>query len=159
MKTADVRKVMITPQWGDFIQLAAQEVFNLMLNADLAPVGGVCAERPEITAVVGLAGQICGVFSVGCSSEAAVQMTTAMLGLKLEAGNPETWDAVGEVCNMIAGNFKSKLQGTGDGCMLSVPTVVTGFDYAVRSLARGERLEKVLQFHGETIWIALDIEG
>ena len=47
------------------------------------------------------------------------------------------WDALGEICNMVAGNFKNKVSGLGNGCMLSVPTVITGRDYHCHSL--GER--------------------
>ncbi len=153
------RERAIAAEWGALIELAAQEVFRMMLNGSLDSVDELRAPHPDITAMVGLAGQICGVFSIGCSSEAAVQMTTAMLGLEPGENNQETWDAVGEVCNMVAGNFKSKLNGVGDGCMLSVPTVVTGVDYAVRCLARGERMERVFRFHGEPVWIVLEVEG
>lgn len=149
----------IAVEWDAFIELAAQEVFQLMLNASLVPVAELRTPHSEITAMVGLAGQMCGVFSIECSSEAAVQITSAMLGVASGATNEETCDAVGEVCNMVAGNFKSKLEGVGDGCMLSVPTVVSGVDYAVRCLARGDSIEKLFHFKGEPIRIALEVEG
>jgi len=46
-------------------------------------------------------------------------------GVEAEKVGPEISDALGEVCNMIAGNFKNKISGLSEGCMLSVPTVIT----------------------------------
>jgi len=31
------------------------------------------------------------------------------------------------------GNFKNKIDGLSDGCMLSLPTVITGSDYTLHS--------------------------
>lgn len=37
-------------------------------------------------------------------------------------------DALGEICNIIARNFKAKA-GMGDACEPSVPTIIVGQDY------------------------------
>jgi CheY-specific phosphatase CheX len=34
-----------------------------------------------------------------------------MLGIDIERAGPEMWDAVGEICNMVAGNSKTKSLG------------------------------------------------
>jgi CheY-specific phosphatase CheX len=42
--------------------------------------------------------------------------------------------ATSEICNMVAGNFKNKISGLGDGCcMLSPTSVITGEDYTVHA--------------------------
>jgi chemotaxis protein CheX len=82
--------------------------------------------------MVGLAGVICGVLSVRCSQQSASLAATLMLDLPPEKAAENAWDALGEVANMVAGNFKNKL-GISDKCMLSVPTVITGADYNFRS--------------------------
>ena len=66
------------------------------------------------------------------------------------------WDAVGEICNMVAGNFKNKISGMGDGCMLSVPTVITGGDYSVHSMVN-ENIHVTLLFEGEPVVLSLEI--
>lgn len=155
-----VCKLPVSPEeCGPLMQIATREVFQMMLNCDLQPtsLGPPCPI--EVTAVVGMAGKLSGVFSVKCSSRAAVLMTAAMLGISPETVTQDTWDAVGEVCNMIAGNFKAKLKGVGEHCMLSVPTVVSGADYSVRSLAHGSRVERAFLFEKEPIWITLDLES
>lgn len=148
----------VSEEYGKLMQVAIEEVFRMMLNSDLQSSSFEKQQDLDVTAVVGLAGQLCGVFMVRCSSKAALLITGAMLGSMPEHVDRETWDAVGEICNMVAGNFKSKLMEDGDGCMLSVPTVVSGADYKVHALSNGFRTEKKFFFQNEPIWIALDLQ-
>jgi len=109
--------------------------------------------------MVGLAGQLSGVLSVRCSGKAAALMTSKMLGVELDKVGPEMSDALGEVCNMVAGNFKNKIPGVAEGCMLSPPTVITGSDYSLHSLADSPALEIRLLFESEPIVISLMIHS
>jgi len=68
-------------------------------------------------------------------------------------------DALGEMCNMAAGNFKAKINGMADACMLSIPTVVSGRDYQIHSLAAGERFEVAVTLEGLPIWVVLDLHS
>lgn len=68
----------------------------------------------------------------------------------------EKCDAVGEICNIVAGYFKAKI-GLGDQCMLSVPTVLAGKDYRIHSRGEDVRMELPLLYESEPIWIALEI--
>jgi Chemotaxis phosphatase CheX len=52
-------------------------------------------------------------------------MASRMLGVQPGEIGREGCDAFGEICNMIAGNFKNKISGLGNGCMLSVPTIIS----------------------------------
>ncbi len=147
-------------KWTPLLDVAIREVFELMLAEQLT----VSAENPEhqrpaITAMVGLAGQVCGVMSIRCGVQAATRMAAKMLGSEPEPGSPEIQDAFGEICNMIAGNFKNKIAGLGDNCMLSVPTVVTGSDYSLRSLADSDTIETVLVFEGLPFSVTLEIHS
>src|SRR5262249_31138935 len=113
----------------------------------------------EVTAMVGLAGQLCGVLTLRCDSPSANLMAAKMLGVDIKDANEQMWDALGEVCNMIAGNFKNKLTGIGDRCMLSVPTVVTGADYSLHALTDGGPLERVFSFGNSSILISLEVHS
>jgi CheY-specific phosphatase CheX len=112
--------------WGPMLEVAVREVFELMLSCKLTvpenPTNGIL----DITAMVGLAGQLCRVMSMQCSHQSAGLMASKMLGVEPEKIGPELCDAFGEICNMVAGNFKNKIAGLSDGCLLSVPTVITG---------------------------------
>jgi chemotaxis protein CheX len=145
--------------WLPTLQLAMQEVFELMLACPLE----VPSEPPpedglDITSMVGLAGQLCGILSVRCSSKSAGRMASRMLGIDAEKAGPEMWDAVGEICNMVAGNFKNKISGLGDGCMLSVPTVITGTEYNLHSMVNDE-MHTTLLFEGEPVVLTLEVHN
>ena len=146
--------------WHPVLVLSTQEVFETMLGSKLE----VASEPPpegalDVTAMVGLAGLLCGVLTVRCSSRAAGRMASKMLGIDADKAGPEMWDAMGEICNMVAGNFKNKISGLGDGCMLSVPTVITGGDYSCRSLGDSSTLQGNFLFEEERIIVAIEIHG
>jgi chemotaxis protein CheX len=146
--------------WVPLIEMSTKEVFELMLSSQLAlPEATPDASSLGVTAMVGLAGQLCGLLSVRCAEKAAALMTSKMLGVPLDKIGPEVSDALGEICNMIAGNFKNKIAGLGDGCMLSPPTVITGSDYDLHALAESPGLEVGLLFEGMLISITLQINS
>jgi len=146
-------------EWVPLLDMAAREVFELMLGCTLTVV-----ETPEeaalgITSMVGLAGKLCGVLSVRCDGKSAALMTSKMLGIDVDKVGSETSDALGEICNMVAGNFKNKISGMGEGCMLSPPTVITGNDYSMHSSAEFPALELRLLFENMPIVISLQINS
>jgi chemotaxis protein CheX len=143
--------------WIPLLELSAKEVFELMLGSKLDTASEIAPNGFDIAAMVGLAGQLCGILTVRASRESAARMAFKMLGAETEKDSQEVADAFGEICNMVAGNFKNKVSGLGDGCMLSVPTVITGSDYSVRSLAGSPPLELRLQFESLPMLISLEI--
>ena len=145
--------------WLPLLEMSAREVFELMLGCQLTQAAAAEEPTPEVTAKVGLAGQLCGVLSVRCNQKAAALMTSKMLGVELDKVGPDVSDALGEVCNMVAGNFKNKIAGLAEGCMLSPPTVVTGSDYSLYSLADSPGLETSMLFERMPIVISLQIHS
>jgi chemotaxis protein CheX len=145
--------------WLPLLETATREVFELMLSSQLAVPGAAVETIPDVTAMVGMAGQLCGVLSVRCDGKAAALMTSKMLGVALDKVGPDVSDALGEVCNMVAGNFKNKIAGLAEGCMLSPPTVITGSDYSMHSLADSPGIEVSLLFEGMPIAISLMIHS
>ena len=125
--------------WVPTLQLAMQEVFELMLACPLKVSGGPGGRGTRYH----LDGRVSGTVvrdHVGAVQHRSPQarMASRMLGIDVEKAGPELWDAVGEICNMVAGNFKNKITGLGDGCMLSVPTVITGTEYNLHSMVNDE---------------------
>ena len=86
-------------------------------------------------------------------------MVSRMLGVDREKAAPEMWDVLGEICNMVAGNFKNKISGLGDGCVLSVPTVITGGNYNCHSLGNSTTLQVGFLFEGEQIVAGVKINS
>jgi chemotaxis protein CheX len=143
--------------WLPILELAVEEVFEVMVGSRVKPVAhsGV-KPREEFTAIVGLAGALCGILTVCCDAKTAHRVTKCMLGDTADT-EEQVVDALGEICNMITGNFKNKLTGTDDRCMLSVPTVISGGEHSFHSLADGNFLETVLLFEGAPIAVRLQL--
>lgn len=146
-------------EWIPVLDMAAREVFELMLGCPLT-VGETAPEANlDITSMVGLAGKLCGVLSVRCDGKSAALMASKMLGIAVDKVGAEMSDALGEIANMVAGNFKNKISGLGDGCMLSPPTVITGSDYNMYSLADSPAVELRLLFESRPVVISLQINS
>ena len=144
--------------WTPLLELSAREVFDIMLSTRLRAFDNSAdLNDGEFTALVGLAGSLCGVLSIRCNDQAARTMASKMLGMPEEEVDNDSWDALGEIANMIAGNFKGKLSGIGNHCMLSVPTIIVGTDYETRSLRGGNMIEVVFEFEGKPLWVSLEL--
>ncbi len=143
--------------WLPILELAVEEVFEIMLGCRVKPASSEHVVNGEFTAMVGLAGALCGVLTIRCDAQTARQVAKSMLGDTADF-EQEVADALGEVCNMIAGNFKNKLAGTDERCMLSVPTVISGGEYSFRSMADGDSLDTVLLFEGAPVAIRLQLQ-
>ncbi len=145
--------------WSSLLELATREVFEIMLGCKLQAGDGLARPVGDFTAMVGIAGQLCGLLTLRCSAHSAAMMASRMVGGDINDSDPQMWDAVGEIANMIAGNFKNKLTGMGDGCVLSVPTVITGTDYSFRSMADTGPLEVTILFECSPITVSVEIHS
>jgi chemotaxis protein CheX len=145
--------------WVPMLEVAVREVFELMLSCQLTASEGLSDGPLNMTSMVGLAGQLCGVMSIRCSREAAGLMASKMLGVEVSKVGPELCDGFGEICNMVAGNFKNKIAGLSDGCMLSVPTVITGNDYSLTPIADMAAIEVRLRFERMPIAVSLQVHS
>ncbi|MGB2603486.1 MAG: chemotaxis protein CheX [Candidatus Sulfotelmatobacter sp.] len=143
--------------WPAILGETAIEVFSTMAGvAPVIPEGSDFPFRVEVTGMVGIAGPLGAVFSLRCSLHCATMIASRMLGVPANEAAAQKCDAVGEICNMVAGYFKAKI-GLGDRCVLSVPTVVAGKNYQIRCRHDDVRMEMLLLYESEPIWIALDI--
>lgn len=146
------------PSWKALLESAATEVFEMMAGARLEPTASAADEpKGDRTAMVGMAGALCGMTTIRCSGESAAKLASRMLGGEAAMNTSTACDALGELCNMVAGNFKSKVSSLGDRCMLSVPTVISGEDYVLQPVSFSEGFSLALSFEGAPIWISLII--
>ncbi len=141
------------------LERATQEVFEVVLGCRVKPVEPSEHQREGgFTAIVGLAGALCGVVTMGCAARTAGQIAKGMLGDTAESEG-QVVDALGEMCNMIAGNFKNKLAGTDERCMLSVPIVISGSGYSFHSLVDGTSTLTVVLFEDAPVVIRLQLKN
>jgi chemotaxis protein CheX len=145
--------------WIPVMEVATREVFAQMVNSQLGVPQRPSAAVSSVTAMIGLAGMLTGVMSFRCEDEAAALITSRMLGINLEDANSSIADAMGEICNMVAGNFKHKIPGLGDGCLLSLPSVVRGGDYTIHARPNTPRIHLHLLLENMPIMISLYVSG
>jgi chemotaxis protein CheX len=118
---------------------AAQEVFTTMLGLDIASGEAYVEEGSTeavegIVALSGVAGPWVGTGIVTCSPSLACRLASAMLMAEYESVNWDVLDAVAEIANMIVGNLKTALEEHAGTLGLSVPTVLLGRNFSMKSV-------------------------
>jgi chemotaxis protein CheX len=139
---------------------AVDEVFRLMMGASCTPIEESVAEgRETITAVIGLAGAMSGACTLRCDLQAALRMAECMVGSRPAELDAMVKDAIGEVCNMVAGAWKGKNAVLASGCMLSTPAVVTGANYQLHMQQQEFRVDRSYRFEEHVVNISLICES
>ena len=160
MTTAGAARISDVKEWLPLLTLSVREVFETMLATKVVPVFEASQTvQLDWTAMVGLAGQLRGIVTFSCDERSATRIAAKMLGTGVKESDDRAYDAVGEICNMIAGNFKHKISELADDCALSPPTVVIGRDYRLyrRSAASGASLQVTFAFDGVPVYVCLDV--
>ena len=126
----------------DVLVVATTDVFETMIFRKLEPRettwGHAARPKSQMVGAVGFAGSSTGLVAFHLSLDAAREITTAMLGIEVdEEGLP---DAVGEVTNMIAGAFRTRMAAFQDAWAISVPTVTVGSDFYIKPISTGDRV-------------------
>jgi chemotaxis protein CheX len=116
-----------------------EKVFSVMLGMTVKPLPmqvqmSVEGDGNHILSLLGFAGAWTGAGCVCCSSELACKMSGAMLMSEYESVNDEVLDALGEITNMVIGNFKDAAAPMVGQLALSTPTVIFGRNFRARNL-------------------------
>lgn len=139
-----------------FLDDAVEEVFTMMLGAVVSPCDSAVEPSNSpvtLTSVIGLAGTLSGAFTIVMNEDAAKRIASTMLGIEIAEVEGDTCDAVGEITNILAGTWKSKIPEFHAGCLLSVPTVVKGTQYDVHRRATNFHLARSYIFDGSPLTI------
>jgi chemotaxis protein CheX len=128
------------------VENAVRNVFSTMLSMDvekLSADGGADVEGYKITGCVGFAGEASGVVCIEMKDDFAKLITGAMLGEDpSEVQVPdEINDVIGEMCNMVGGNLKSRFCDSGLPCVLTIPSITHGSDFRIGQMS-GARKER-----------------
>jgi len=83
----------------------------------------------EVSAIIGLAGDIIGAVVLSFTRDTAIAMASRFSGQKHLAVGKEVLDAIGELVNIIAGNAKKDLNDF--RIEISLPGVITGHKYKI----------------------------
>jgi chemotaxis protein CheX len=117
---------------------ATTDVFSMMLGLEVVcgesyTETNVRGQSDGIIAVIGLAGEWIGTASMGCTAAMGCRMSSHMLGAEFSEIDEEVLDAISEIANMIVGSFKTIAEGYLGPLGLSIPTVIHGLSFSVRS--------------------------
>jgi len=121
-------------RWIAHLDEAVAEIFETMLGqrssvVDAPPPGAhtsakisahICA---HICATIVFSGALNGLCIVQASPATADRLTDALLGAEGDWDDEMIDDALGEMCNMIAGGWKSRLGALTASCQISVPEI------------------------------------
>jgi len=135
----------MTPATASLVDVlvgATTDVFETMIFRQLEPRettwGQAARPRSQMVGAVGFAGSSTGLVAFHLSLDAAREITTAMLGIEIDEEGLA--DAVGEVTNMIAGAFRTRMAAFQDAWAISVPTVTVGSDFYIKPISTGDRV-------------------
>lgn len=124
------------------LALALVNTFQTMLEMKLETVNPKTATpftASHVLGTIGFSGKAEGRVYLRLSLDGARLIASRILGLTLdELTNPaDVTDAVGELLNIITGNFKSNLCDAGLDCRLHTPSVTHTEDFAVSTTPGG----------------------
>ena len=123
------------------VRSTTHEVLSTMLSLSAVAEESYVERNPPgpsdgIISVVGLAGSWMGTGNLCCSSETAIQLSSAMLMTEFTEVDDEVLDAMSELTNMIIGNFKTIAEESLGPLGLSIPTVLFGMQFRARSAGK-----------------------
>lgn len=143
------------------LDTGVREVFELMLGVRCSRCAAekLAREGESVTAVVGFGGLLSGACVFRLTSETARKVAGHMTGMQFDEVDDTVKDAIGEVCNMLAGAWKGKVPELAANCGLSVPAVITGRDYNLHVQAPEFQLSHAYSFDDETFAVTIVCDG
>lgn len=97
------------------------------------PQSGPPGAADGVVALLGLVGNWVGVGSLTCEAGVACNLSGRLLLTEFNSVTDEVLDAIGELANMIIGNFKTHFEERVGPLGLSIPTVIYGKNFTARS--------------------------
>lgn len=142
------------------LDASVEEVFQLMLGVECRrEPGPLGTESESVTAVVGFGGLLSGACVFRTGSLAALQIAARMTGMEFSEIDETVKDGIGEICNMVAGAWKSKVPDLAAHCGLSVPAVITGRDYRLHVQAPEFQLHHLYRFDDAAFVVTIICDG
>ena len=143
------------------LDASVEEVFRMMLGVNCVRYMGPVeiAEPESVTAVVGFGGLLSGacVFRSGAST--AIKIAAHMTGMEFAEVDETVKDGIGEICNMLAGSWKSKVPDLAANCGLSIPAVISGRDYNIHVQAPEFKLHHFFKFDDASFEVTILCDG
>lgn len=148
----------------DVSQLVRDTFINVF-DAMLSLKATACSETlplgpgPRVTGSIGLAGEnLTGAVYLHFFEPFARQATAAMFGLnEAELSQSEVNDAIGELCNIVAGGLKSSLCDASFPCAVSTPAIIRGTAFQVETPMEGQRTDLSFDCQGQRVAVEVHL--
>lgn len=141
---------------SELLMHAVRKTFATMLRLKLDSTEVLNAYGDQVVGCIHFKGKATGRVFLRIPCKAADSLVTRFLGKDLPAEPAELFpDVVGELLNIIGGNFKSNLVDAGLSCALSVPQVETKTGFSV-DLGGNER-HLSIPFTADAMGMFLDL--
>lgn len=142
------------------LEMTVDEVFQMMLGTachrtEVTP----SVEAETITAVVGFGGVLSGACVFRCGASVALSIAERLTGMEFDEMDETVKDAIGEVCNMLAGAWKGRVPQLAAHCGLSIPAVITGSDYRIHVQAPEFQLNHIYRFDELSFTVNIVCDG
>lgn len=119
--------------------LAAREVLGVEINSpvSLGPMSLEVSDlmEKEVKVHLGITGGLEGMVFYGMSASTACELTSIMLGDKIEEMNETVQSAIAELGNVISGTASGLLEKAGFNTDITTPTVVIGAGAVVKTVS------------------------
>jgi chemotaxis protein CheX len=135
---------------------AVKRTFQTMLAIDLNDVApGILPtlDREHVIGEVAFVGKATGCVHLRLSSASAMSAATTIMGFA--PADEDLNDVIGELSNMVVGNFKSNLCDAGLNCKLSPPKIMRTDEFKLRAIDGG--LAQRTGFHSAGVDMFVDI--
>lgn len=143
------------------LRACTRDVFGTMVGISLAegtPLDGD-ALRPHSNVVgqIGFGGSRSGLVVFYATFDGAASITRALLAMDATdvPSRAEIADAIGEITNMVAGSFRTRMASAGDTWAISIPTVTMGSDFYMTPLSDGRRTMLPFRMADHEIFVEL----
>jgi chemotaxis protein CheX len=139
----------------DELVSATTDVFRTMVFTEVRPSTPIQGEAlrsgKNVVGTIAFTGKTSGLVVFYSTMETARQITGMMLSMEPESVGDELHDAIGELTNMIAGSFRTRVaHAHNETWAISVPTVTVGSDFYTKFVSDVQRVLCPFQMtHGE----------
>jgi chemotaxis protein CheX len=131
----DIIAQLVASTHDVFVKMVFRELRSL------TPIQGEALRpRSNVVGTVAFAGGRCGIVAFYTTTETAREIAGAMLGMAPAEVNGEMPDAIGEITNMIAGAFRTRMAAKEQPWAISIPAVTIGSDFYTKYVSDVQRV-------------------
>jgi chemotaxis protein CheX len=139
------------------------EIFSTMVGMEV-PLCQSLAEADArfqgcVSAMICLSGNYNGVVTLHATPQAAMEITSQMLGMPVETVDADVADALGEITNMISGSFKHHFVNEGHEVRLTPPTVIDKNELFRPPDSAANLLALLFEAGGDRILVTVHLEA